>query len=171
LITFGKNPWHRRIITWGLGREYLQWREWDADSGKYKWKDERINLCPYMRALLCVFLISPWIAFWKILPKYCTYDHEDETKAFLIIGSIFSTLHVIGTQYWGFEWWWVLAFVGAVSVIVTVLIGLALGLMVLKERWDDRPITQHKPSLLKEYVKAKHDRVCPCIEFVEDESD
>ncbi len=169
MITFGNNPWHRRIIDWGMGKRYLAYRTWNKAGDNLGWKDSKqINLCPYIRALVVVVLISPWIAFWKILPDYCTTYHEDETKTILIIGSICSIIHVVGTLEGGFEWWWVPLGSAIMTGIVFGVIGLIFGCIVLKERWDDRPIKQRKPSLVREYMRAKHDKVCPQIEFEED---
>lgn len=164
MIKFGNNPWHRRIVDWGMGKKYLAWKDYNKNT----WDDKFINLCPYVRTLVAVILISPWIAFWKILPEYCTYDHDEETKAILIIGSICSIIHVIGTLGAGFEWWWVPLGSAIMTGIVFGVIGLIFGCIVLKERWDDRPMKKRKPSIVREYFRAKHDKVCPRIEFEED---
>jgi len=168
MITFGKNTWHRRIVTWGMGRRYLEHRKWDETGKQLGWEDNtHINLCPYMRALLAVFLISPWIAFWKILPDYCTFDHADESKIFLIIGSICAIIHVIATQL-GAEWWHVPVWVLGMTIVVSAIIGTIFGLMTLGDWIKDRPRKTRKPSIVREYMKAKHDKVCPCIEFSDD---
>ena len=163
MIKFGKKSWHRRIVTWGLGKRYFEYFDWDTN----KWKERGgINLCPYMRHLLGVFLISPWIGLYKLLPKYCKEDHPDITKIFLGVGSICSVIHILATQGLGFEWWYVPVGTAIMAGIVTGVIGLIFGCMALKEWLDDRPVKEHKPSLLKEYMKAKHDKICPQVKFV-----
>lgn len=169
MIKFGKKSWHRRIITWGLGRSYLEYNNWNADAGKYEWVEkDGTNLCPYMRHLVAVFLISPWIALYKILPEYCKEDHPDMTKIFLAVGSICAIIHVLGTQgLEGFEWWYVPVGTAIMTGIISGILGLIFGCMALKDWLDNRPIKAHKSSLIKEYMKAKHDKVCPQVKFVD----
>lgn len=168
MIKFGKKSWHRRIITWGLGREYLEYYDWNEDGGKYDLKEkDNINLCPYMRHLIGVFLISPWIALYKILPKYCKEDHPDMTKIFLAVGSICAIIHVLGTQVLeGFEWWYVPVGTAIMTGMISGILGLIFGCMALRDWLDDRP-ESHKSNLIKEYMKAKHDKVCPQVKFVD----
>jgi len=166
MLKFGKRSWHRRVITWGLGREYLEWKDWNDTNDGLIWKEKKnVNLCPYMRALIGVILISPWIGLWKILPKYCTFDHPDMTKIFLIVGSICATIHILFAGTGVFEWWWMLAGTAIMAIVISGFVGLIFGVMALKDWMDDRPVREHKPNLLREYMNAKHNKVCPQIEF------
>lgn len=173
MLKFEKNSWHRRIITWGLGRSYLQYHDWDKDNEKMIWVEkDNINLCPYMRALIGVFLVSPWIALYKLLPKYCTVDHPDATRLFLLIGSICSIIHILGTGFLEYEWWYVPAGVIVMTTIVSAITGLIFGSMALNDwihskRSERKWSKGDKPSIVREYIKAKHNKVCPQIEFVD----
>ncbi len=164
MLKFSKESWHRRIVEWGIGEGYFYRYNYKTD--KYDSLRQH-NLCPYMRLLVGIILSSPWIGLYKLLPKYCTYDHPDLTKIFLIIGSICSTIHIIGTLLFNLEWWEVPLGVTIFIIIIMGFVGLMFGLMALKDHLEKKP-KSHKPSIVREYMRAKHDKVCPEIEF-EDE--
>jgi len=173
MIKFSKHSWHRRIVDWGMGKDYLAYPDYKFKSTKGNktherfWEDKPINLCPYMRALAVCVLLSPWIGFWKILPEYCRIWHQDATKGFLILGSLGAFIHVFGTLQLGFEWWWVPLGISFISMLALVLLGIILGSMALSDWIRGRPKSE-KTGLIREYMKAKHDKVCPSIEFDEE---
>ena len=89
---------------------------------------------------------------------------QTETKFFLIIGVICSIIHIQGTLLFAWEWWWVpMGVIIMISIVLSITGLLFLG-MFIKDRIDDRPKSQ-KVSLVKEYINAKHNRICPCLEW------
>ena len=161
MLKFSKGSWHRRIVEWGVGEGYFYRYNYKTD----KYDSPKLhNLCPYMRLLVGIILSSPWIGLYKLLPDYCKIDHPDLTKIFLIIGSICSIIHIIGTLALGLEWWTVPLGTAVFIAIVMGGVGFLFGEMALKDHLDERP-RSHKPSLVREYMRAKHNKVCPAIEF------
>jgi len=160
-VQFNKNSWHYKLVHFVFPSFF--WSETNM-----------VNLCPYMRRVVISIFTVIFVAGWRKLP----YKIQD--NAWLIQAElIFLTLVVIcaggmdiadtqvgNDKFPPFGDLVAYGFLG--GNLVGVIGGSAIaGGYALKDRIEARPKTDHKTrGLIKTYVSAKHDKICPCVEFV-----
>jgi len=180
-IKFNKKSWHYRLVKYVFGKYFFSGQEYV----NRKWVDKGYDtsLCEYFWTVVLCGLIFPFKAFWNNLP-YAITDHADTCKAVLLWAIASAGLHYflmyqisikeITTDMWylGF----VIFFAGiGVSLAVIGFLALIFKLnekvdkYVKKKAEEENTVKISKPSLLTEFLKAKKNKVCPCIKFVEEE--
>lgn len=170
MIQYKKSSWHYRLMVWA-------WvPPWAHDKSLYL----PDNLCPYMRALMATMFLAPFLSLWRKLPSFITM-HQDiarATVAWFFISHGVSTLINLGigdgeelrdgTMLYQIEYlgWYV--FFGGYAVALAA-VGVVLGADKLNSKYKQRPRANHETiTLVRDYVSAKHNKVCPNIEFVDD---
>jgi len=165
-IKFNKNSWHYKVTNYvfpyALTRRY-----------------QKYSLCPYMRMVLVSVMAFPFMQIWNRLP----YQIRDQAWifqaefVFLFLVMVASFLIDYGDSQYEtqvFPPFWELVGYGFLG---GNLIGIGGGLVIfgsyaLIEYIKDRPKTKrtHKTTgLFKAYVHAKHNKICPCVEFVDED--
>ena len=179
-VKFSRHSWHYRLLWFIFGKYYLQDVVSEAaldEKNKmyYKtvWKDKHISLCPYMRRVVYAILLLPGMAIWKKLP-YSVTQFKDLIHIELIFATLCLFAHILINLNpdWveaGAGWAWIIGFLGGNALGL-----LAFGVIMLGDRMRDRirnrpkKYKDHKTTgLIKTYVKAKHHKICPCVEFVD----
>lgn len=173
-VKLKKNSWHRKLHDKVYGKHKLQYYErklkLDKENNSYYefiWKDRKINLCPYMRKVVWACVLFPFLLIWRRLPQSWQY-HEELAKAISIYVVLCSIAHILINLEWDVWYAGLLGFFGGLG-IASGCWGLALLLDRLKEKMYYRGSkTFPSGSLFKAYFRSKHEKICPCIEFVED---
>lgn len=155
--------WHYRTMVWAYG--------WDYFYDKYTGARKPVALCPYVDRLVIAVLTSPFIAFWRLL--------TDDAKIFAVITSMGLVYGVLG--YFTLGW---IAFPIAVSG-TWLLVGIVVGLNKFWEYWksnhpskpkekkpkaekprkERKPKGPRKPNIIWEWLKARHRKICPYLQF------
>lgn len=67
------------------------------------------------------------------------------------------------------DWWWGWAFYVLSVIVATVGIGALFGLFALVDKLQRRPkgTSLSKLGIVSDYMEAKHNKICPCINFTE----
>ena len=166
-VQFNVNSWHYKV-TKTVFPDYAT--DWDN-------KPRKTSLCPYMRHVVVAMLLVAFVVPWRKLP-YRIQDYAWLVQAesiFLIL--VVSTAYAMdfADEYIGndriipFNDLVMYGFLG--GNLVGVVGGLLIfGAYSLSEYIKGRPKKDHKTrGLLKTYMSAKHDKICPCVEFVDDD--
>jgi len=171
-VKFSRNAWHSRLLLYVLGKGYFFWFNWNEEKKSYEDEPKHINLCPYVRLVFASLVLFPFLVVWRHLPEYIQ-DNPDIARALIIWAIICLVIHVAVVSY-DDELWYVglVIYFGGISVVL-LSVGLILGVGELIDRIKARrrkaPIKEHKTvGLLKSYAHAKHEKICPCVEFVEE---
>ena len=165
---------------------------WHYRLLKWTYKSVPNTLCPYVDQLALAVLIAPFTALWKILTEFGQIIMVIEGLAV-----VFSILNYLGIlNYLIMSWSGVLVahiiVWGAFGVMSTVLwldeycSAHPWHLPTLRWKWPHwhlpklwrrvkkekppKPVKMKKPkqpSILAEWLKAKHRRICPFLEFGE----
>ncbi len=183
-IKFTKNTWHYRLVIFVFGKYYFNSKTYR--HGTWIEKGYDTSLCEYFWTVVLCSLVFPFKGFWHILP-YGIKQHEDIIKVLLIwliisvIVHAFVVFRGIGVpevQVWylGFA-----IFFGGIGFALAG-IGFIFGIMKVGDKYDEwlknklqtrRSKTKKikKPSLALEFIKAKKSKICPCIQFVDEEKE
>lgn len=161
-LKFNKNSWHYKLVFFLYGRWYFPIPQYST---------RKISLCKYFWTVVTGVFIFPFIKLWRSLP-YSIRDHEDLGRAISIWAVICGIIHIVA---WSFlaEYWW-LGFTVFFSVLgVGALIGAVIIFIIdlIDKHREKQSKKTRRPSLLKEFIKARKNKVCPCIEFVEDKDE
>ncbi len=166
-VRFTKESWHFRLVNFVFLDMLL---EYYANA----WHTRPISLCPYMRAVVASIILVPFIAVWRHLPMR-VQDNAWITQGELIF--LFMVMIVAFLVGWNddmkgdiFPPFLEMVGIGFIGGNIIAVIGFCLiaGCIMLKDYIQDRPKKEHKTrGLLKEYMEAKHDKICPCVEFVD----
>jgi len=155
-VTFNKQSWHYRLANYVFF------------IGGYK-----MNLCPYMRMVLCSLFLLPFIAVWRKLPdsirEYAWVVHGE--LIFLSLVMLVAAIVDFGDTDNIFPSFIVMTGIGFAIGNICGLVGLSvlLGVTKLVDIIENRPYKPHRTrGLIKTYMQSKHDKICPCVEF-EDE--
>lgn len=157
-LKFSKNSWHYKLVLFIYGTRYFY--HW----GKHP---KTISLCKYFWTVVTAILVFPILFSWRSLPDSITY-HEDLCKAVIVWALICTVVHITSWSISGIWWIGLTIFFGGVGVALAIFGFIAL----MDKLWHN--YQQHmrykpdKPNLVKEFVKARKNKVCPCIEFVDD---
>lgn len=161
-------------------------------SKLYRWfycTDEMpISLCPYFWKLVLAWLFLIPLSVVRLpSPVFSTHDNTISGKIALgLLGwfgvfLIFSLLSPVALFFTSFEKGFMMTTISrAISVwIIGILVLLYLGIVRLKEHISDKKrskmkrneygriiIPDKKPNIVKEFVKAKYNKYCPKIEWI-----
>ena len=163
-LKFSRTSWHYRLVDYIFGRWYFL-------------DNRQVSLCKYFRTVLGCLVLLPFIKLWRSLPN-SVQNHEDLGKAISIWAVINTIIHITLWSQDSTLWWiGMTLFFGGLGAGTGVAL-VILGVWWLHDRIVDR-IHQNrynkmlrgdtKPSLIKEFIKAKKNKVCPCIEFIDEE--
>jgi len=150
-----KSSWHYRLVMF-IFTDYFIFQD-------------RVNLCPYMRRVIISIFLFPFVGGWEFVPDSIRI-HKDICQflsIFVLLVLSFSSL----LSYWYPDTpYYVFAGVGLIGgfAFIGFVAGIIIGGCAIKDKWDDRPrhYNEHKTTgLVKAYVGAKHDKVCPSIKF------
>jgi len=165
-VKFSKNSWHRRLVNC-VFPYFVGYRA----NGEPK-----VNLCPYMRRVVFSIFLIPFVLPWRKLP----YQIQDQAwllhAELIFLGCIMAGAFLFdyADTYQGndvFPDYWTLVAIGFFAGNLIGVVGGAsiAGGFALKDRLKKRPKKEHRTrGLLKEYIASKHNKICPCVEFVED---
>ena len=163
-VQFSKNSWHYKITHFVFPALF--------------WSLHGINLCPYMRAVIASIFSIPFVYAWRKLPD------KIQNNAWLVQGELIYLLIVIACvgfidfmdtykeadKFPAFFDMVAYGFLGG-NVIGLVIAGAVMGGFALKDYIEGRPKKDHKTrGLIKTYVASKHDKICPCVEFEDNET-
>lgn len=175
-VKLRRNSWHTKLYKRVYGEHSLQERDHQLDlddEGRsyYKsvWVDRRINLCPYMRRITWAIVLFPFLIIWRHLPESWQYDHDVEAKAISFYVVLCAMAHIIINLKYDVWYAGLLGVFGGLAIGFGIW-GLVLVIELLKSKLYYRGSkTLPSGSLLKAYFRSKHNKICPCIEFVGDE--
>ena len=173
-VKFSKNSWHYKMMYYIHGKSFFY---------HYEGVSRQTNLCPYFRIVALTMIIYPFIKLWRNMPNSIK-NHEDLAKG--IVGWLFFSLAIHLVLTWLLKasdaWWFGFTMfflgLGAIGFVFLILylsekISYKIYLYRVEKRKRDRlagkPQKEFKPSLFLEFIKSKHEKICPCIEFVDDE--
>src|SRR3990170_3969373 len=149
-LKFSKG-WHYKLVLYVWGRSYFN----DWGDPKYV---KRISLCTYFWSVVLSIFMYPVSIIWH-------------TRLVQILIVVLAGLS---------EWWWIgLAIffggIGAGAGVAGAVIGAGYLYDRIKyyrrRRYEEVVRKPRKPSLIKEFIKAKKNKVCPCIEFVDEDKE
>lgn len=163
-VQFNKNSWHYKITHFIFPSLF--------------WHDG-VNLCPYMRAVVASILLLPFIYAWRKLPCR-VQDYSWLIQAELIFFSLvllasflIDYVDPLAKNPNVFPPFLDLVAYGFIGGNIVGIVGglFIFGVYSLTEYIKGRPKKEHKTrGLLKTYMESKHDKICPCVEFVDDDS-
>lgn len=161
-VQFSKNSWHYKVADYVF--PYV------LDN-----KHRMMSLCPYLRMVIASIIAVPFMVVWNRFP----YQVRNQAWLFqaelvflaCIVGGAFVMdyadsvnrdilppfLELVGYGFFG-------------GNAVGIIGGLILyGAWALKDNIKKRPKKEHRTrGLIKTYIGAKHEKICPCVEFVKD---
>jgi uncharacterized membrane protein len=162
-ITLSKSSWHYRLQVWANyeGKEPTYW-----------------SICPYFWSTIFICLISPII--W--LQRLGGNSNPKELNMFLricrvlilaIFWGIVAILAIMLLATIAIVIWqkplFALEVLGVILGLVFAMAGAILGIIWLKDTYDEKNEgVIKKPSIFKEYIKAKKAGICPRLLWKED---
>lgn len=160
-LKLSKGSWHYKMLLCLKGQYYFY---------HYQGEQKRLSLCKYFWTVVIGVFQYPFTLMWRSLPL-SIQDHDEAGQAIGIWLAICTVVQIVFMLV-DPSWWWVgftvffvgLGFVGAV-------VGILALFEFLMDKHYQRSIKKRlarKPSLFKEFIKAKKNKVCPCIEFVDE---
>lgn len=160
-VQFNKDSWHYKLVHFVFPSFF--WSETSI-----------VNLCPYMRRVIISVLSVIFVAGWRKLP-----DKIQDNAWFVQAELVFLTLVIIVAGGLDFMdtyketdklpvFWDMVAYGFLGGNLIGIVGGSALaGGYAIRDRIEARPKKDHRTrGLIKTYVSAKHDKICPCVEFV-----
>jgi len=176
VLQYSDKTWHYRLMLWTWC--WSSWQKKVDTSDAWLLPD---NLCGYMRQLLIVTIpLAIPLFIWRKTPWFIQ-DHKDITRVVIISLVVFHTItHVLNfvlitNGQEPFPWYGAWLAIGILWGGIIGIVGFILGIGAL---WDfikcKTDIKVGKPStmcLVEDYFEAKHDKICPRLEFVSDDKD
>lgn len=163
-VKFNKHSWHFILVNLVFPHYLLDWNN----------KVKKVNLCPYMRHVLAGLFLVAFVVPWRQLPDR-VQDYAWVVQAQLIfLALVIMVSFFIDLASTGIHPFLESVAIGFVGGNILALIGglFIFGCMAVKDVIDDRPRKERKPNrtkgLIKTYMNSKHEKICPCVEFVED---
>lgn len=182
-LDYDVNSWHYKVIL--LVFTNFHWA-----------KPVPNNLCPYLRKLVISTLAYPFVLVWNKLPEKIN-EHTDLGRSlfiyFIIVHTVWGLIYLLsgGIYYertWEdgniinevakqLDWYW-----GTLFYLVSITIGGAVGgtIVLVCDYLDERKDRKYKErrekrmagerpsrSLIRDYIRAKHNKICPRINFTE----
>jgi len=170
-IKFNRNSWHYKVtdyvFPYSLSRSY-----------------KKYSLCPYMRMVLVSVILYPFMQVWNRLPykiREFAWIFQAEL-IFLFLVMIASFVIDYGDSTYETQsmppFWDLVAYGFLGGNVIGIVGGLVLfGAYALVDYIKGRPKKtkakrEHKTTgLFKAYVHAKHNKICPCVEFIDEVKD
>jgi hypothetical protein len=145
-MKISKDTWHYRAFNfWHKEKYHWTFEEYHGDGA-------HTSLCPYVRAVL----------LWAPIRWVFTAPRIFYLLGVIAAGLLSELYHFHGKL--GLE---ILGLViVAIASIFAIVFGISVGLRLLIEKWEEKPITAFTTVLI-ERVRAAHQGICPFIEFVE----
>lgn len=160
-LKLSKGSWHYKMLLILKGGYYFY---------HYDKKQKRLSLCKYFWTVVIGIFQYPFTVMWRSLPL-SIQDHDEAGKAIGVWLAICIVIEIV-SRIIDPSWWWV-GF--TVFFIGLAFVGVIVGAISLFEFLEDKNYErqmkrriERKPSLFKEFIKAKKNKVCPCIEFVDE---
>lgn len=176
ILKYSNKTWHYRLMIWTWC-----WSSYQKKVTLYGAQDKiPDNLCGYMRKLFLVTIpLAIPLFIWRKTPEFIQ-EHKDITRvvitSVITINTLVHFLNFIITTNSSLEpfpWYTAWVVIGILWGIILGIIGAILGIGAL---WNfikcKTDIKVDKPStmcLVEDYFEAKHDKICPRLEFVDDE--
>ena len=186
MLDWSTGAWHRRLTQWVYGKAmfYETHLRSTFDNGRYAGEKiellpKQINLCPYMRRLVIAMVAAPFLFVFRALDKKVWAQVGFITATFnLSFASPISLL--LNTSYLE-----ALEYTLGATLGFGVVIGGIVGVYALKdklaeyvkrkdnERWDAIVKGTYKypkpkgPNPFTAFIHAKHEKICPMIEWTE----
>ena len=166
-VQFNKNSWHYKATKFVFRSKLIAY----ADIPR------PINLCPYMRAVVFATALIPFIFMWRKLPysiqNYAWLVQVECIFMFLVLcvayGMNYADESVGNDKFPPFLDMVGYGFLGG-NLIGIVGGAFLFGVVSLTEYIKGRPRKEHKTrGLVKTYMASKHDKICPCVEFVDND--
>jgi hypothetical protein len=173
ILRYSRNTWHYKIMLWA----------WGFDKWSNEFKEHKLprNLCPYLRKLVFTIPYSPFLYIWRKMP-HVIREHKDGVIAIILItigthGCVFAI-----SQHQDLPWWigWFVLFIGTVFIgggmvaLIGIIKAISKGYDYIKCKRTNNGLEIKKPStmcLIEDFLEAKHNKICPRIEFVYDEDE
>lgn len=158
-MKLSKKSWHYRLNMW------------------YTWSVPK-NLCSYFWRTVWYLLILPitLILFiprgilWLFSKKRSWDGFIEEYLLVLTTNTALGLLFCMIIMFW--HWapserdpWGVIFTLGCVGWVILTLAGIVWVVEILQERSRSKGREEKKPSLLREYLRAKKNKYCPKIEW------
>lgn len=181
-LNYGKSSWHYKVV-------FLVFCN-------YHWFNPvPTNLCPYLRKLVISIPAYPFVLIWNKLPEKIN-EHTDIGRIlfiyFIIVHTVWTLIYFLsgGIYYertWEdgsitnevakqLDWYWGTVFyLGSIAVCA---VGGGI-IVVVCDYLDERKNRQRRDGtykksnqtikLVKDYMNSKHSKICPHINFIDDE--
>ena len=171
-VKFSKNSWHYKLMFYIHGKHYFFYQ----GNKKYP---KPINLCPYFRTVVGTMIIFPFVFALNSMPEPVK-EHRDGLIgiiAWFFVSVIINIVSFIRSE----SLWWIglAVFFGGVGLVASMIVlkllleKLSYKLYIRKRnKMRQNPLGSQKPpvlSLVGEFIRSKHEKICPCIEFVDEE--
>jgi len=166
-VQFNKNSWHYKATKFVFRSKLIAY----ADIPR------PINLCPYMRAVVFATALIPFIFMWRKLPysiqNYAWLVQVECIFMFLVLcvayGMNYADESVGNDKFPPFLDMVGYGFLGG-NLIGIIGGALLFGVVSLSDYIKERPKKEHRTrGLVKTYMASKHDKICPCVEFVDND--
>ncbi len=180
-LKFSKNTWHYKVVTNVFGKYFFSAKTYRHGSWVNKGFDT--SLCEYFWTVILCSFILPFKIIWEHLPVAIT-NHDTICKGVLLWAFASAGLHyyiiypvgieLVDVWYFGFVLFFggiglTLAGVGVIAAVFKI--NDIVDDYELKRRRKSKPDGPSKPHLLVEFIKARKNKVCPCIKFVDEEKE
>jgi len=160
--------------------QYTHGKKYFFHHGDKKYP-KQINLCPYFRAVIGTMIIFPFMFAWKNMPESIR-DHRDGMVGILVWLLISVIINIFFFSRSESFWWLGLAVFFSGLGVVASMIALKLLFekisykmyMRRRNKMRKKPLDSNKPpvlSLVGEFIRSKHEKICPCIEFVDEKKE
>lgn len=166
-VQFNKNSWHYKATKFVFERRLVDYAD----------RPRPINLCPYMRAVVFATALIPFIFMWRKLPyrvqEFGWLVQVECIFMFLVLavsyGMNIADESAGNDKFPPFNDLVMYGFLGG-NLVGIVGGALVFGVISLTEYIKGRPRKEHKTrGLVKTYMASKHDKICPCVEFVDND--
>ncbi len=160
-VKFNKNSWHYKLVHFVFPSFF-----WSASG--------IVNLCPYMRRVVISVLSVIFVAGWRKLPDRIqdfAWIAQGEVIFLSLVAIVAGVMDVADEQAKQIlPDYWTLVAIGflAGNAIGLFGAGFIFGAFSLSDYIKKRPKKDHRTrGLVKTYMASKHDKICPCVEFVD----
>ena len=174
-VRFKKSSWHYKLVSFVTASRYnpkynyLQWGDGEPRN---------INLCPYVRMVIACCVMLPFMLLWRGLPDEIR-DHSDIAKALVIWAFICLGVQTLlwVVEFADDQWipppWWTMIAVYFIGIAVALgVVGIVAVAERLHNKYKHREKKTHRTrSLISSYFEAKHNKICPCVEFEDEEEE
>ena len=183
-MEFNKGKWHYKVVTSVFGKYHFSRRKYV--HGNWVEKNYDTSICEYFWTIVLCSLIFPFKYTWDhLLPDLIT-EHDTLCKAVLIWAVVSAVLHFyiphavgiteVDVWYFGLAVFFAgigisLGFIGMMALVFKINDVVDNYHKKKVERKEGKPIKPSRPSLLVEFLKAKKNKVCPCIRFVDEKEE